>query len=70
MKILVPTTTHKDIGPLDGTLRLPMAGRIRHGMKTVCDHCGENITDEFFVGGFRAGLPNMKFHERCAAGQE
>jgi len=47
-----------------------MAGRIRHGMKTVCDHCGENITDEFFVGGFRAGLPNMKFHERCAAGQE
>ena len=67
--IVVPTTTLsftlKNIGALDHTLRLPMAGRVRSGMKTICDRCRQPITDEFFIGGFKAGMHNMKFHECC-----
>lgn len=65
MKISVPTRKLKDIGKLDQIKKLPMAGRIRAGMKTICDRCRKPITDEYFVGGFKKGLPNMKFHESC-----
>lgn len=65
MKIRKPTTRLTDIGPLDFTKPLPIAGRIRAGMKTNCDRCGKPITDEFFIAGFKAGLPNMKFHQAC-----
>ena len=54
------------IGDLDHKLRLSMAARIRLGMSTRCDACGDEITDEFFIGGFKAGLPNLKLHEACA----
>lgn len=64
-KIVVPTTKLKDIGPLDHTLRLPMAGRIRANMKTICDRCRKPITDEYFICGLKKGFPNMKFHEGC-----
>ena len=52
-KIVVPTTKLKDIGPLDNTLRLPMASRLRANMKTICDRCRKPITDEYFIGGFK-----------------
>lgn len=68
MQILkqVTKTVKKEIGNLDGKVRLPTASRISCGMKTKCDACGKEITDEFFVGGFKTGLPNLKLHERCA----
>ena len=65
MKIIKPTTHLVDIGNLDTVLRLPMIGRVRNGMKIVCDRCGKSITDDFFIGGFKKGFPNMKFHENC-----
>ena len=55
-----------EIGDLDHKMRLPTAARIRNGMSTRCDACGGEITDEFFIGGFKAGLPNLKLHEACA----
>jgi len=64
-KISVPTRRLKDIGELDHTLRLPMEGRIKYGMKTICDRCRKPITDEYFIGGFKKGMKNMKFHEEC-----
>lgn len=65
MKIRRPTTRLAEIGALDSTKPLPTAGRIRAGMKTNCDRCGKPITDEFFIAGFKTGLPNMKFHAGC-----
>lgn len=64
-KISVPTRRLKDIGKLDNIVRLPMSGRIKLGMKTICDRCRKPITDKYFVRGFKKGLPNMKFHEKC-----
>ena len=54
-----------EIGDLDHALLLPTQGRIKRGMKTICDSCGKPITDKQFVGGFKKGYPNMKFHEKC-----
>lgn len=65
MKISVPTRRLKEIGELDRTLTLPMEGRIRLGFKTICDRCRKSITDDFFIVGFKKGLPNMMFHEKC-----
>lgn len=73
MTILVNRLVPVEIGPLDNTLRLPMAARRARGLKTVCVACGKPITDDFFIGGFKAGHPNMILHEACAAlegGQE
>ena len=64
-QIHVVTTRLTDIGELDGTKHLPTAGRIKAGMKTICIRCMEPVTDEFFVAGFKAGMPNMIFHEGC-----
>lgn len=64
-KIIVQTTKLKDIGPLDFVKEFPTAGRIQHGMKTICDRCRKPITDSVFVGGFKKGMPNMKFHKGC-----
>jgi hypothetical protein len=66
MKVIVNRAVKIEIGPLDHAVRLPMAGRIRAGMKTNCDACGEPITDEFFIGGFKAGHKNLKLHEGCS----
>lgn len=65
MKILKRITAKVDIGPLDATLKLPTAARESAGMKTICDACGNAITDEFFIAGFKKGHPNMKLHESC-----
>ena len=65
MKIRKPTTKLTEIGPLDGVLWLPTAERIRLGMKTTCRRCGRAITDDHFVGGYKAGHVNMLFHRRC-----
>lgn len=65
MKISVITRKLKDIGPLDITKRLPMSGRIRARMKTICDRCRKPITDEYFIAGFKKGYVNMMFHENC-----
>lgn len=65
MKIRVPTTRLKDIGPLDTVVRLPTASRKRHGMKTICKRCGRPIEDDNFIGGFKAGQPNVMLHESC-----
>ncbi len=50
---------------LDAVLRLPMAARKRHGMRTRCDACRESITDEYFYAGFSIGHRNLLLHERC-----
>ncbi len=55
-----------EIGELDAAIRLPMMTRLLKGLVTKCDVCGEEITDEYFVGGFKSGQPNLKLHERCA----
>jgi len=65
MKISIPTRKLKDIGELDTMKLLPTVGRIRAGMKTICDRCRKPIEDEFFIAGFKKGFPNMKFHETC-----
>ena len=64
-KISVKTRRLKDIGKLDRTVLLPTSGRKKIGMKTICDRCRKPITDEYFVAGFKKGLSNMKFHEKC-----
>jgi len=56
-----------EIGDLDYTVILPMEGRIKYGLKTVCDFCGKAITDKEFVGGFKKGYPNMTFHIGCVS---
>ncbi len=61
----VQTMRRRDIGRLEHALRLPTAARIKCGMKTVCKACHQNITDEFFVVGFKTGMHNMLFHESC-----
>ncbi len=66
MKIRKMRPVAVEIGPLDHTVRLPMAARISHGMKTICDACGKPITDEYFIGGFKTGHANLKLHEACA----
>jgi len=66
MKVLKPKMVLVEIGPLDHKRRLPMKGRIAARMKTPCAACGEEITDEFFVVGFKKGHPNMALHEACA----
>ncbi len=67
MKIRVATTKLKEIGELDLVRRLPNAVRLRKGMETTCCRCGKPVTDEHFIAGFKAGYPNMIFHETCAA---
>ncbi len=64
-KISVPRRRLKDIGKLDQIRKFKTVGRIKIGMKTICDRCRKPITDEYFIGGFKKGLPNMKFHEGC-----
>jgi len=64
-KIHVPTTKLKDIGELDATRRIPMVGRIKIGMKTICRRCKKPVTDDYFITGFKKGMPNMIFHEQC-----
>lgn len=47
-----------------GFTRLPTASRSSVGMDTTCDYCGDEITDEFFVGRVdSAGF--TKAHEVC-----
>jgi hypothetical protein len=70
MKIFVPSQSLIDIGPLDRTLRLPMASRLAHGIKTTCKRCRKPITDEYFIAGFKQGRPNMMFHESCVPPEE
>lgn len=70
MRILKMRPIAVEIGPLDRTVRLPMAARISVAMKTVCDACANPITDEYFIAGFKAGHVNMKFHEACARGED
>jgi len=68
MKILqtTPRTELVEIGPLDHRLRLPMEGRLARKLPTRCAVCGEETTDEYFIGGFQEGRPNLLLHESCA----
>ena len=66
MEISCTVPGRKDIGPLDATIRLPMASRLKYGVKTVCAVCGKPITDEFFLGGFKKRHRNLMLHEACA----
>lgn len=67
MKVIKTVTSTRlvEIGPMDAHARLPMEIRLRHKMKSVCKRCGKDITDEFFIAGFKSGHPNMMFHEAC-----
>jgi hypothetical protein len=64
VRVRTPSLTMEET-ILDHALRLPTAARAKAGMATDCDACGEAITDEYFYGGFSAGRPNLKLHERC-----
>ncbi len=66
MKILKPVMTAVENGDLDFKQRFSNAPRLERGMKTRCAACGKDITDEFFIGGFKAGHQNLILHERCA----
>ncbi len=70
MKIRKPTTHLVDIGPLDHCMKLPTASRIAHGMKTICRSCGEPVTDEFFIAGFKEGQSNLILHRVCISPDE
>lgn len=50
---------------LDHALYLPMAGRLRRGIKTTCTACYKPITDDFFIGGFIKGRKNILLHIAC-----
>lgn len=55
---------------LIGLLRLPTAGRRARGQNLKCDSCGEQIEDEYFLGGFvapRPGTRNLLLHEACVS---
>lgn len=70
MKIMKQVWKTYDIGPLDGFMILPMAGRIRAGMKSVCTACRKDITEETFLAGFKAGERNRLFHISCVPENE
>jgi hypothetical protein len=70
VKILVQVPQMLDIGRLDATLRLPMALRKQHGMRTVCDACGKPIQEDYFIGGFKKGSRNLLLHEACLPADE
>jgi hypothetical protein len=40
---------------------------IEHGMDMTCAACGEQVTDERFLGGFAKGVPNMILHRGCVS---
>lgn len=65
MKVLQSVRILVDIGPLDGTIRLPMSGRKNHHMVTKCSICDKSIEDDLLIAGFKAGYSNMMFHEEC-----
>jgi hypothetical protein len=67
MKIMQRVTIVRpiEVESFDHYLTLPMSGRKRLGMKTICHHCGESIQDETFIGAFKAGMKNMIFHVAC-----
>jgi hypothetical protein len=53
---------------LVGLRRLPADERRRRGMNLTCDHCGCQIAESSFVGGFVApgpGMRNLLLHETC-----
>lgn len=60
----------RDVGRLDHALRLPMSGRLRAKMKTICNVCRTKIEDEYFVCGFKAGWPNLLLHESCVGPED
>ncbi len=66
MKVTKPTTHVVDIGPLDHAVRLPMRLRLKRGMTSRCVVCHKDITDDFFIAGFKTGERNMMMHETCA----
>jgi hypothetical protein len=55
----------RKIFPLDGTESLPMAGRLKRGIKSLCFFCKSDIVDETFVAGFKAGHKNVLMHQEC-----
>ena len=36
-------------------------------MDMTCAACGEQVTDERFLGGFAKGVPNMILHRGCVS---
>lgn len=58
------------IMPLDGVLTLPMESRLKHKLKTKCFFCKTDITDEYFIGGFKKDYKNIMAHTNCYNGME
>lgn len=69
MRVRKQVTQMVEIGPVTAAIRLPMKSRISHGMKTICDACGQSITDEYFAGVFVTGEANKKLHLACCEEQ-
>lgn len=63
-KTLKRKKPHK-IFPFDGIESLPMSGRLKHGIKSKCFFCKQDITDNTFVAGFKQGHKNVLMHESC-----
>ena len=66
MKVNVRKTVVRRLNvKLKALLRLPSKGRIERGQNMKCDACGDQIGDDYFLGGFADGHKNMLFHEAC-----
>ncbi len=63
-KVLKRRKPHK-IFPLGGTESLPMDGRIKRGIKSLCFFCKTDIVDPTFVVGFKQGHKNVLMHQSC-----
>lgn len=55
---------------LKALIRVPSQGRIKHGMKMICDACGNKIEDSQFLIGFADNHHNMMFHEDCVDSED
>jgi len=65
IKMIKPTVVDVEIGQLDKAGRLPTKSRLMRKIPTICDSCGENVTDEWFIVGFKSGHKNLILHEKC-----
>jgi len=55
---------------LKALLRLPAQGRRDRGQNMKCDACGQQIEDDYFLGGFADGHKNMLLHEACVSDED
>ena len=65
MKVRVRGYVQKEVGQFDVATDAPVEGRVRRGMKTICDACRKPVTEGRFVIALKKGQRNMIFHPSC-----